>query len=150
MTTSRRTRWDDYESRFWSCFTKTETCWEWHSPRPHGYGYFSYQGRRWTAHRFMLVFFTDREVPDDLVVDHLCRNRRCVRPEHLEVVPQAVNMERGDIKTGRAAWAASITHCPQGHEYTPDNTAVYNGCRSCRTCSRERMRVRRAKARLAA
>ncbi|WP_407942939.1 HNH endonuclease signature motif containing protein [Luteipulveratus halotolerans] len=70
-------------------------------------------------------------IADGMTVDHLCRNKRCVRPEHLEAVTRGDNVRR---------WAATITHCPQGHEYSAENTRVWKGKRNCITCQREAKR----------
>lgn len=71
------------------------------------------------------------EVGPRIVVDHLCRNRACCNPEHLEAVPEVVNVARG---TSPSALHAMKTHCPSGHEYTPVNTYVYRNKRYCKEC----------------
>lgn len=79
-------------------------------------------------------------IPPGLTVDHLCRNGACVNPEHLEAVPLAVNLRRAP------RWGGNRTHCPHGHEYTPENTRINEkGRRCCRTCLRERDRERRGR-----
>ena len=79
-------------------------------------------------------------IPAGLELDHLCRNRSCVNPFHADPVTHQINMSRG-------FWAMK-THCPQNHEYTPENTRMYQGKRICRSCqtiaSREAARRRRA------
>ncbi|WP_414654556.1 HNH endonuclease signature motif containing protein [Intrasporangium sp.] len=75
-------------------------------------------------------------IPEGLVLDHLCRNRACCNPAHLEPVTIRENILRGE--------PANRTHCPHGHAYTPENTRIDNNMRSCRTCIRERARRRRA------
>ena len=93
-----------------------------------GYARFSSQGVDFRAHR-LAYEWAKGPVSDDLVIDHLCRVRRCVNPDHLEAVTHAENMRRGE-------WA-NKTHCPRGHEYTPENTYVAKtGWRSCRACRR--------------
>lgn len=85
-------------------------------------------------------------IPDGLVVDHTCHNtddtcfeaseclhRRCINPDHLESVTQAVNIERGK---GLAALNAAKTHCPAGHVYDIENTATFSGKRHCKTCAK--------------
>ena len=71
----------------------------------------------------------------------------------MEVVLLPKVLPRGDAKKANAASAAvrsAITHCPQGHEYTPENTTIENGGRSCRTCRNDRQRLRARQRRLAA
>jgi hypothetical protein len=69
------------------------------------------------------------KVPDGLVLDHLCRNRLCVNPAHLEPVTQTENVLRGE---GFAAVNARKTSCPKGHPYDEANTKLYQGRRYCR------------------
>ena len=78
-------------------------------------------------------------VPDGMQLDHLCRNRSCVNPDHLEPVTPAENQAR--------AAKARITECPQGHPYTEENTLLSNGGRHrrCRACTTERENLRAPK-----
>lgn len=110
-------------------------CWEWAAFRkPSGYGQFSAGKRRLAAHRVAYVL-THGEPPTGLDLDHLCRNRACVNPHHLEPVTRRVNLRRG---TGHG----SETRCPQGHPYSPTNTYVErDGSRKCATCVRARVRA---------
>lgn len=120
-------------------------CWIWsgHISRE-GYGRY---GERY-AHRVMYERHKG-PIPDGTEIDHLCRVRSCCNPDHLEAVPHRVNSIRGTVGQWMKEWAATITHCPQGHEYTPANLRPNKaGKKSCRECHRitqfHRNRVKRA------
>lgn len=114
----------------------TDGCREWMGAKSAaGYGQVSFNGKRTYVHRVMYEVFYG-PIPDGLTIDHLCRNRGCCRPEHLEAVTHRVNMSRG-------SWAIK-THCPQGHPYDEANTMYrktkYGRGRVCRTCKKEQRR----------
>jgi hypothetical protein len=97
-----------------------------------GYPCSHFKGRTIGAHRLSYAAFIG-PIPEGLTLDHLCRNRRCVNPWHLEPVTMLENNRRG--------FYASKTHCKHGHEYTPENTyRKPNGRRDCRICIRDRQR----------
>lgn len=135
------------EKRFWAkvSLPDPETgCMEWlASLRGSGYGQFVIRKPRIVqAHRFAYELLVG-PIPEGLVIDHLCRNKACVRPDHLEPVTHRVNILRG---VGPSAWHARKTHCPQGHEYNTENThRRASGARDCRKCGAENARVRRAR-----
>lgn len=127
----------------------TGNCWRWTAAvDDHGYGSFTKPGHRQTrvkAHRFAYEALVGL-IPAGLELDHLCRNRACVRPDHLEPVTHAENMRRSPFQptSGRpppaAAWQKAKTHCPKSHPYDDANTGVRsNGHRYCRACARDRM-----------
>lgn len=83
------------------------------------------------------------EIPSGLQIDHLCRNRRCCNPEHLEAVTRLENVRRGMAGTVRRDRAAAMTQCKRGHEFTEANTYRHNGRRYCKACKAERQRISR-------
>lgn len=99
-----------------------------------GYGSFKLDGAMRKAHR-VAYEWTRGPIPDGLCLDHLCRVRSCVNPDHLEPVTQQENMRRGEMWTRRSAQQRSRTHCLRGHEYTPENTRIRPKGRECRMCS---------------
>jgi hypothetical protein len=111
-------------------------CWLWAGyVNERGYARLTYRGKIYRAHRFSYEAFVG-EIPEGLVLDHLCRERSCVNPEHLEAVTNKENILRG---VGPSAKNAKKTHCPRGHEYAyTDKT----GSRVCRECERIRERGR--------
>lgn len=133
--------------RFWRKIVQQNTCWVWTAATnsPTGYGVFRYNKRNYVAHRFLYEKLVE-QVPADLDLDHLCRNRRCVNPAHLEPVTRAENLRRGIGPAVSAARQRAITHCVQGHEYDTINTAYKkNGWRVCKACARIRSAKNRAK-----
>jgi len=124
---------------FWDQATETaDGCWRWTGRRDGaGYGMFWDGSRVQRSHRYA---FTEMraEIPDGLQLDHLCMNRACVNPDHLDPVPQVVNILRGN---GWGALNARKTHCPAGHAYDEANTYVdTTGRRRCRPCRNARRR----------
>jgi hypothetical protein len=112
-----------------------------------GYGTFQMDGKSSLAHRVSYEALVG-QVPTGLELDHLCRVRACVRPDHLEPVTTRVNVLRGE---GPTAVNAAKTHCPQGHPYSPENTRKRPcGRRMCRTCDRARKREWKRKQRASA
>src|SRR5690606_22981367 len=117
------------DERFWLKADRRgpDDCWEWSAFRDDdGYGRFTDDagrlGRRTTvrAHRWIYEQLVS-PVPTGYVVDHLCRNRGCVNPSHLEAVTNQENLDRG---WGRRLQNGMVSSCTNGHEYTSDNTYI--------------------------
>lgn len=138
-------RWGNktQEERFWAKVQKTNDCWLWIGTRnPEGYGLlFVSKGKSPTrAHRFSYELLRG-PIPVGLELDHLCRVRACVNPDHLEPVTRSENMRRG---VGYGDWNKRKTQCRNGHPYDLINTYVTStGERHCRICSRENTRAYR-------
>lgn len=110
-------------------------CWEWQGcTNASGYGTIRRNQKTQLAHRYFYINLKG-VIPEGLQLDHLCRVRNCVNPEHLEPVTKAENQRRGYILK---------THCKQGHEYTPENTIKRsdNNGRRCKTCVKIKERRR--------
>lgn len=127
--------------RFWSNVQggDVETCWLWTGKLIRGYGRFTPAYRMGTgAHRFAYADLVG-EIPAGLDVDHLCRNRACVNPWHLEPVSRSENLRRGYEARGPKPT------CKHGHDFTEANTYPRpGGHRGCRTCRLEYMRAYKA------
>lgn len=153
---------DDFTARsvlrLWSRVEQRDGCWTFIGGCSSGYGQISFGPRTdrrvYSAHRFMYQAVIG-PVPDGLQLDHLCRNRACCNPAHLEPVTCEENLRRGNGWSGRNA---RKTHCPQGHALTPENltVSVYKTAsgpkqgRKCKVCHREREAARRARRRAVA
>lgn len=142
----RVTRLHQDEDRFNAKYSiQASGCWKWEDAlNGAGYGSFSVNCRKELAHRWSYEKFIG-PIPEGYVIDHLCRNKWCVNPHHLEPVTYSTNNLRGDPDHKKGAHLREKTHCPQGHPYAGDNVHVNTaGGRVCRTCCRERARTRRA------
>lgn len=124
------------QDRFWAKVqpADVEHCWLWTAYTDRlGYSKVGMGGKVYFAHRVTYEYLIG-EIPDGLVLDHLCRTPACVNPWHLDPVPQRINIERGVLLPDKRA----RTHCKHGHEWTPENTGVRaSGARLCLTCSRK-------------
>ena len=106
-------------------------CWNWTSFTEKGYSRFWLRGRSRSGYRVVYEWACG-PIQRGLEIDHVCRNRACVNPLHLEAVTHTVNMSRGAH--------ALKTHCPAGHAYLGGNILLgKKGQRNCRLCGRQRM-----------
>lgn len=130
------------EQRFWYYARPADGCWIWSGPLTnYGYGSLRLTSKKSVgAHRFAYELFVG-PITDECL-DHLCRNRACVRPSHLEAVTLVENTMRGE---GVAALNARKTHCKNGHPLAGENLQMYKGGRMCRTCKNANARAFRAR-----
>lgn len=152
MPLSTRFDRDSVVARFMSHVEKQSSgCWEWQGkhqwldPRkrtPHLYGLVIHRQKRTFAHRHSYELFVG-PIPQGMFVLHSCDNPPCVNPDHLRVGTMKDN--GADMSDRGRAHCQSVTHCKQGHEYTPENT-VYSRQRNdrlrrhCRICRRDAWR----------
>lgn len=117
--------------RFWSKVDTAGDCWEWTASRTsNGYGQFRNPrlNRPVRAHRVAWETLVG-PVPDDLVCDHLCRNRLCINPDHIELVTRGENTRRGMVAYKNA--------CRRGHDLTLPRAFYYWGKkRQCAECAK--------------
>ena len=110
-------------------------CWEFTGARNAlGYGYLNNPSGSMLTHRIVYEALVG-PVSSSIALDHLCRNPSCCNPLHLEPVSMRENLARG---ADSSAYQKRKTHCPKGHEYTPENTRLKDGRRrECRQCGRD-------------
>lgn len=122
----------EFTESFWKLVDRrsSDECWPWRGPIFKGYGRFKGKGAHRIAYRLL-----KGEIPDGLTLDHLCRNRACCNPAHLEPVTNRVNVLRG---VGPSAENSRKTHCANGHPFNDENTMIRSDSRGreCRECHR--------------
>lgn len=141
------------EQRFWRYVSPEPNtgCWLWAGALGKmGYGYLWSIDKKGAvaAHRLSYTLVKG-SIPDSLELDHLCRVRSCVNPEHLEPVTHRINMERG-VHFDFAAIQRERTHCPKGHAYDELNTYRHlhkdgywkRSCKICRGANKRAARMR--------
>jgi hypothetical protein len=136
--------------RFWS---KVDLggwldCWPWkRAVGSHGYGALTVESKPWLAHRLAYTLLVG-PIPKGLTIDHLCQNKVCVNPCHMEVVTRGENARRGEpnrqVRSG-GGWMRQRDACANGHEYVPGSYRMWRGARVCKACAnanRRRFRER--------
>jgi len=122
------------KKRFWKNVAITPSCWLWTATITDGYGRIQINKKKMYAHRLAYELLIGI-IPNGLELDHLCRVRNCVNPNHLEPVTHKENLQRGIHSNGQI----NKTCCKHGHEYTNKNTYKYpDGRRDCRICQKIR------------
>lgn len=137
MTTAHRSR-QAIRSRLSNARQNGE-CWEWQGQLRYGYGKTHVSGVQYSAHRWFYERFVG-PIPEGLQIDHLCRNRKCVAPWHLEAVTALENSRR---KHAARQFGADKEFCTRGHRMTAENTYIYQPegeppRRHCRDCIKHR------------
>lgn len=118
-------------------------CWQWTGAHEGGgYGNVRWNGKNIKVHRLLYICYQGY-IPKGLELDHLCRNKGCCNPGHLEAVSHKINVSRGDLAAANSSRKLSRFTCPSGHPYAGSNLYIEkDGSRRCRTCGRERKRKR--------
>jgi len=129
------------KTRFLTFVNKTDNCWTWIGTKDaRGYGRFAIKFKKYMAHRISYELFKG-EIPNKLVIDHLCNNKPCVNPSHLEAITHKANTLRAGSPI---AVNARKTHCVRGHPFNNQNTYPQVGKRGrgCIQCRFENYRKR--------
>lgn len=110
----------------------TTECWIWPGGLTDGYGIITINNKKHMTHRLM---YTEKkgEIPANMELDHLCRQRACCNPDHLEAVSHRTNILRGNSFIHKQT---QQTHCLRGHEFTAENTYLKRKSRCCRECAK--------------
>jgi len=122
------------------------SCWEWKASKNKcGYGCFTIKNKAYLSHRFIFEYYHGQICPD-LTIHHICNNRSCVNPKHLKQVPIKENIFYSPFTI--ASINSKKTHCPQGHEYTPENIYIQKGGKYCKICKLKRCKEYKQKIKL--
>jgi len=133
----------DMDEMFFQQVDKTSSlkgCWLWTGfIHPTGYVYFWYKGSCVKGHRYVYELY-EGPIPNGYDVHHICEVKICVNPSHLEALPRKEHAKQHSVMYSETSWQIKKTHCPQGHEYTPENTYLRYNKRYCSKCRGLRIR----------
>lgn len=131
---------EEDKQKLLSGFVTQDGCWMWtRGCARGGYGSVFIAGKTRRAHRVCYELIYGVTLTPDQFLHHLCNNKACINPFHLEITTQATHVDSATFGNKEK------THCPHGHEYTPANTHWNRGgkSRECYTCKLLRMRRKR-------
>lgn len=128
---------DTLEQRLLRRVQKGADCWIWAGRILATYGVMWFHYERLWAHRVSYLVYKG-PIPEGMLIDHMCRNRLCVNPDHLRVVTPRQNSIENSVSL--PALNVVKTHCKHGHEFTELNTYRHNGKRQCRRCGLDAVR----------
>ncbi len=123
-----------HSNRFWEKVDRQSLgCWLWTAATSvYGYGLFFHEKKSRRAHRVGYELIKGK-IPKGMQLDHLCRVRNCVNPDHLEIVDNKENVRRGMAPQGINY---RKTHCIRDHELSGENLKVTKNGRECKKCRR--------------
>lgn len=125
---------------FWTFVNKTNTCWLWVGKvGNHGYGNFWQHGIHTLAHRYSFMDLGG-VIPEGSILHHKCSNTLCVNPDHLEITTREGHSDSCTAPGMPWNTKQNKTHCPRGHEYTPNNTYTSHNRKTCKICCKESAR----------
>lgn len=117
-------------------FKKVEVadCWYWLGTiQPNGYGKININGQNKLAHRFMWTYLVG-PIPKDYQIDHLCKVKSCVNPDHLQPVTSQENIRRSSVAVAARNNFRLQAVCKNGHIRSSTNTKITNGYKRCLDC----------------
>jgi hypothetical protein len=120
--------------KLWSKTVLRGGCWLIPTPAKQGYASITTNGESYHIHRISLCIYLGLEYEGRWLACHTCKNKNCWNPCHLYQGDSADNIKDRDRELGHHN--NRKTHCPQGHEYTPENTYLIRGSRLCKTCAK--------------
>jgi len=132
---------EELPDRFWNKIEKTDSCWLWKGSLWDGYGRYAINRKLYLVHR-MAYAVLKQKLGDNTQIDHLCRVKTCVNPDHLEEVSKKENIRRGISRV----YNTDLSLCPRGHEYDVEKPSKAGTLiKYCTTCRKEKYLERKQK-----